>query len=128
LTQRGGRIIVSDTRHYPPHNEIIREKGGTMTAGQVSLSVNDAPIALNNFVQGYINHVVGGILASLKGTGEIKSVDLTIEGDQVSIVLNNAAVPLTPFATRIIHNTMTGMISSLKGVHKIERMQLNIKK
>jgi hypothetical protein len=99
-----------------------------MTAGQISLSVNNAPIALDGFVQGYIDHVVGGILASLKGTGEIKGVDLTIEGDQVSIVLNNAAVPLTPFATRIIRNTIVGMISSLHGVHKIERVQLYIKK
>jgi hypothetical protein len=99
-----------------------------MTAGQVSLSVNDATIALDDFVRGYIDHVVGGILASLKGTGEIKSVDLTIEADQVSIVLNTAAVPLTPFATRIIRNTMAGMISSLQGVHQMERMQLTIKK
>jgi hypothetical protein len=99
-----------------------------MTAGQTSLSVNSTPIALGGFVQGYIDHVVGGILASLKGTGEIKGVDLTIEGDQVSIVLNNAAVPLTPFAIRIIYNTLVGMISSLHGVHKIVSMQLNIKK
>jgi len=99
-----------------------------MTAGQVSLSVNDATIALDDFVRGYIDHVVGGILASLKGTGEIKSVDLTIEADQVSIVLNDAAVPLNPFATRIIHNTLAGMISSLQGVHQMERMQLTIKK
>lgn len=97
-----------------------------MTAGQVSLSVNDAPIVLDNFVQGYIDHVVGGILASLKGTGAIKKVDLTIKGDQVSIVLNNAAVPLNPFATRIIHTTMVGMISSLHGVHTIKRMQVSI--
>jgi len=99
-----------------------------MTAGQVSLSVNDATIALDDFVRGYIDHVVGGILASLKGTGEIKSVDLTIEADQVSIVLNTAVVPLNPFATRIIHNTLAGMISSLQGVHQMERMQLTIKK
>jgi hypothetical protein len=105
-----------------------REKGGTLTAGQTSLSVNDTTIALDNFVQGYIDRVVSGILASLKGTGEIKSVDLTIEGDQVSILLNNAAVPLNPFATRIIYNTLVGMISPLHGVHTIERMQLNIKK
>ena len=97
-----------------------------MTAGQVSLSVNDATIALDNFVEGYIDHVVGGILASLKGTGEIKSVALTIEADQVSIVLNTAAVPLNPFVTRIIRNTMVGVVSSLQGVSKIERMQVSI--
>lgn len=99
-----------------------------MTAGQISLSVNDTPIALDNFVQGYIDHVMGGILASLKGTGAITSVDLTIEGDQVSIILNNAAVTLTPFASLIIRNTLVGMISSLHGVHAIERIRLNINK
>jgi hypothetical protein len=99
-----------------------------MTAGQVNLSVNDKPVILDDFVQGYIGHVVGGILASLKGTGELKRVDLAITGDQVSIVLNDAAVPLNPFATRIIRNTLVGMISTLHGVHAIERMQLSIKK
>ena len=99
-----------------------------MTAGQVCLSVNDKPIVLDDFVQGYIGHVVGGILASLKGTGEMKSVDLAITGDQVSIVLNDTAVPLNPFATRIIRNTLMGMISTLHGVHAIDRTQLNIKK
>lgn len=99
-----------------------------MTAGQIRLSVNDTPIALDDFVRGYMDHVLGGILASLKGTGEIKSVDLTIEGDQVSIVLNTAAVPLNPFATRIIRNTLVGVVSSLKGVVAIERMQIRIRR
>ncbi|MEJ2068550.1 MAG: hypothetical protein P8Y09_11550 [Deltaproteobacteria bacterium] len=71
---------------------------------------------------------MGGILASLKGTGVVKGVDLTIEGDQVSIVLNDRALPLNLFATRIIYNTLVGMISPLHGVHVIERMQLTIKK
>ena len=99
-----------------------------MKAGQISLSVNDVPIALDNFVQGYLEHVVGGILASLKGTGVIQRVDLTIEGDQVSIVLNTADLPLNPFVTRIIRNTLVGMISTLHGVHTIERMQVSIKR
>jgi len=99
-----------------------------MPSRQVSLSVNDAPIALNNFVQGYIDHVVDGILTSLRGTGEIKSIDLSIEGDQVSVVLNKAAVPLNPFVTRIIRNTIMGMVSSLKRVSTIEKMQIIIKK
>jgi hypothetical protein len=97
-----------------------------MTARQVSLAVNDAPIALDDFVQGYVDHVVGGILASLKGTGTIKRVDLSIEGDQVSIMLNNAAVPISPFVARIIHNTMEGVVSSLKGVTAIKRIQISM--
>jgi hypothetical protein len=99
-----------------------------MTSRQVTLSVNDAPIALDGFVQGYIDHVVDGILASLKGTEEIQGVDLTIEGDQVSIILNNAALLLNPFVTRIIRNTMVGAVSSLRGVSKIERMLVSIRR
>jgi hypothetical protein len=39
-----------------------------MVSRQVSLTVDDAPIALNDFVQGYIDHVVSAILTSLRGT------------------------------------------------------------
>jgi hypothetical protein len=99
-----------------------------MASRQVTLSVNDAPITLDDFIQGYIDHVVGGILSSLKGTGEIQGVDLSIEGDQVSIALNNAAVPINPFVTRIIRNTMVGVVSSLRGVGMIERMQVSIRR
>jgi len=95
---------------------------------QVSLSVNNRPIELNDFVRGYIDHVTSAILASLRGTAEMESIELAIEGDQVSIVLNHAAVPLNPFVSRIIRGTILGMVSALKGVSTIERMQVNIKK
>lgn len=99
-----------------------------MAAREVTLSINDAPLALNNFVRGYIDHVVSGIFTSLRGTGEIQGIDLTIKGDQVSVVLDNADLPLNPFVTRLIHNTMMGMVSSLKGVSAIEKIQVIIKK
>ena len=104
-----------------------RGKGGTMAARQVMLSINDAPIALNDFVQGYIDHVVSAILTSLRGTAEIQGIDLSIDGERVSVLLNNEAVPLNPFAARIILSTMLGMVSSLKGVSTIEKMQVIIK-
>jgi len=123
---------VSCIQALPPCIELSvlprREKGGPMPSPEVHLTVNDAPIELDRFVRGYIDHLVGGILSSLKGTGEIAGVDLSIAGDQVSIVLNDAAVPLNPFATRIIRNTMVGVVSSLKGVRAIERMQVSIKR
>lgn len=99
-----------------------------MVSRQVSLSVNDAPIALNDFVQKYIGRVVGAIITSLRGTAEIVSIELAIDEDRVSIVRNNDAVPLNPFAARIIRSTILGMVSSLKGVSTIERMQLLINK
>jgi hypothetical protein len=97
-----------------------------MASRQVSLSVNDAPLELNDFVQKYIGRVVGAIITSLRGTAKIESIELAIDEDSVSIVRNNDAVPLNPFAARIIRSTILGMVSSLKGVSTIERMQISI--
>ena len=102
------------------------EGGSKMASRQVSLSVNDGPIELDYFVQPFIDHTVSGILAALEGTGEIKSVDISIEGDAVSVNLNDAAVSLNPFVTRIIRNTIVGMVSSLKGVGQINRLKIGI--
>jgi hypothetical protein len=95
---------------------------------KISLSVNNKPIKLDYFVEGYVDHVVGGIIASLKDTGEIKSLELTIDNQgQVKIDLNGADVPLGYFPVEIIRNTITGMASTLKGVDKdIDRLELKI--
>ena len=62
---------------------------------KINLSVNDKPIKLDYFVAGYVDHVTGGIIASLKDTGEIKTLELTIDNEgQVKINLNGADVPL----------------------------------
>ena len=99
-----------------------------MTSRQVSLSVNEEKIETDYFVQGFIDHTIGGMLTGLEGTGEIKSLDLVIEGDKVNITLNDSEVSLNPFPSRIIRNTITGMISSLKGVSAINRMTINIRR
>ena len=96
---------------------------------EISLSVNDVPINLDYFVRGYIDQVVGGIIASLKDTGAIESLELTIDNDgQVAINLNNSAVPLIYFPNEIIRNTVTGMVAPLKGVDEVNRLQINITK
>ena len=97
---------------------------------EISLTVNDTPIKLDYFVAGYLDHVTGGILGSLKGTGEIKTVKLTIgkEG-QVKITLNKANLPLNYFVEEIVRSTLTGMIAPLKGVEKdkpLKSLELNI--
>ena len=95
---------------------------------QISLSVNDVPIKLDYFVHDYIEHVVGGILASLKDTGEIESLKLTIDNKgQVKINLNGSAVPLKPFPNEIIKSTILGMVSPLKGVEgEVNRLEMTI--
>ncbi len=95
---------------------------------QVSLSVNDAPIKLGYFVQGFIDHTTGSIMETLEGTGEIESLDIEIKGDTVTINLNNTLVPINPFANRIIRNTIHGMVSSLNGVGEISSLNISIRK
>ena len=96
-------------------------------AEQVSLVVNDAPIPIvYHFVESYIYLTVGGMLAALKDTEQIKTLDITIEGDKVTINLNNVQVPVNDFASRIFKNTIEGMVSPLKGVGAINKLEMNI--
>jgi len=93
---------------------------------KISLLINDAPIPLDTFVAGFIEHTVTGMVTALRGTSEIKNLVLTIEGDQVTINLNDAPVPLNYFASNIIRNTIAGMVSSLKGVSEVHRLRLTL--
>ena len=93
---------------------------------QISLSVNNAPIEIDYFVQGFIDHTIHGILNALEGIGELKTLDLSIEGDKVTINLNDTIVPTNPFVNTIIRNTIVGMVSSLKGVSQINKLRISI--
>jgi hypothetical protein len=108
------------------------EKGDSIVTRQIDLSVNNTPIKLDYFVAGYLDHVTGGIIASLKDTGEIKTLKLTIGNKgQVKINLNNADLPINYFVEEIIRSTFTGMIAPLKGVDKdkaLKNLELNIKR
>lgn len=86
----------------------------------VSLSVNNVPINLDYFVEGYIDHVIGGIITSLRDTGGINTLELTIDNDgQVKVNLNGTDVPLTYFPVEIIKGTLEGMVATLKGVDRV---------
>ena len=99
-----------------------------MATGEISLSVNDAAVELNEFVQVFIGHVVSGMLSALRGTGDISIVQVSIEEDRIDINLNNTEVPINPFVSDIIRNTIIGMVSSLKGVREAKRISINIKR
>ena len=93
---------------------------------QISLLVNDMPIEIDYFVQGFIDHTLSGIVSALEGVREIESLVISIEGDRVSINLNNDLVPINPFVNKIIRNTIVGTVSSLKGVSEINKININI--
>ena len=87
---------------------------------KVNLSVNHTPVALDFFVHEYVEKVVGGIVASLKDTGDIDSLELSIDNrGQVAICLNGAEVSLKEFPMQIITSTIEGMVASLKGVEGV---------
>jgi len=95
---------------------------------KLSLIVNDVSIETDNFVEGFIDHTTCGMIEALKGTGEIKDLNLVIDGANVTINLNGADVPLTTFANRIIQSTIIGMVSTLKGVNDITKLSLVLQK
>lgn len=96
-------------------------------ARKVNLSVNGNNIELNPFVESYVYHVAGGIIASLKGTEAVKKLELAIENGDAKITLNGKDIPLNVFATDIIINTMSGMVTNFKGVEgKMKSLQLKI--
>ena len=108
---------------------MVKNKVDSTIPGKVKLTVNDTPVKLKYFTQGFIEHVVNGILVSLKGTGEIENLELSIDEDtQVKLHLNGAEISLTPFANKIIADTISGMVSTLKGAGEIKRLNLIINK
>lgn len=97
-----------------------------MASKQINLYVNEAPIEIDFFVQGYIDRVISGILSALKGTCRVRSLDFSIEGDKVNINLNGSMVSVNDFVNRIIRSTVLGMVTSLKGVSEVNKLKIEI--
>ncbi len=97
-----------------------------MASKQVNLNVNDMPIEMDFFVQGFIDRVISGIISALKGTCRIKNLDFSIEEDTVIINLNGSVVPTNTFVNKIIRSTVAGMVSELKGVSDTRRIHIAI--
>jgi hypothetical protein len=95
---------------------------------RIALSINNEPIELDYFVQGFIDHTTGGIVEALRGTGKINTLHISIETSDVKITLNNGIVPINTFAGKIIKNTLFGMASSLKGVDNISQLEIDIER
>ena len=95
----------------------------------VDLIVNGTPIKNEQFVAGFVEQTVIGMINGLKHNGAINDVKLSIENGSVSIILNGADLPVNAFVTKIIISTMNGLVSPLKGVTRaIETLELVIKK
>ena len=94
---------------------------------RAELVVNKVPIKLNPFAEQFLRETVVDAVSSLKGTANIRGLELHLEQGDVRLVVNGNELPLTPFPTQILTNTITGLVSSLKGVGKIDSLKINVK-
>lgn len=99
----------------------------SITLDKVRLTVNDSPVPIVDFVQVFIEEVVTGMLSTLKGIDEIRSVELSIDGDDVDIKVNNSVLPSNEFVDKFVRNTVIGMITSLKDVGQTNKLEISIK-
>jgi|WetSurMetagenome_2_1015567.scaffolds.fasta_scaffold1108103_2 hypothetical protein len=93
---------------------------------QISLSVNGNPIIVENFVLAFIDHTLAGMLESLKGTGPVENLNLSIEGEAVAIILNGVPLAVNVFAQKIVRSTVLGMVAPLKGVGEVKKLAINV--
>jgi len=91
------------------------------------MTVNENQIKFIPFVEEYVYQIANGIVASLKDTGAIKTLELKIDGGEVAMNLNGKDIPVNVFVTKIITSTMAGMVSTLKGAEgKMKTLELKI--
>jgi hypothetical protein len=97
---------------------------------EVTLTVNGVSIKLDYFVEQYVDHVVGGIIGSLRGTGDVEQVELSVDdGQTVRINLNGEPVSLKEFPILIIRSTLAGLVAPLKGVSgALRQLRLTLKR
>jgi hypothetical protein len=95
---------------------------------RISLSVNNNPIDMDYFVQRFVDHTVGGIVSSLEGVGDVRDIEMKINGNDVSLSVNAGDVSLNDFVAAIVCNTVRGLVSSLKGVESTEEIQIGIQR
>ncbi|MDH4299223.1 MAG: hypothetical protein OEV57_02900 [Dehalococcoidia bacterium] len=94
---------------------------------RAELAVNEVSIKLNPFAEQFLARTVVGAVSSLRGTEDIRELELYLPQGDVRLVVNGNELPLTPFPKEIFTNTITGLVSSLKGVGRIDTLKITVK-
>ena len=98
---------------------------------EIKLLVNNQPIELDYFVQGFIDHTTRGVLAGLEATGEfggIENAQVSVRGEAVDIKIDKRTIPTNAFVSKLVKSTLAGMVSSLKGVATVDTFAINLKR
>jgi hypothetical protein len=93
---------------------------------KATLKVNEKAIEMNPFVEEFLARTSVGAVSSLRGTEDVKSLEIHQKKGNVEITVNGKDIPLTPFPNDVISNTLVGMISSLKGIDDIDSIDISV--
>jgi hypothetical protein len=92
----------------------------------VSLSIKEKTIPLNEFTQKYIGNVINGIVSALGVEGN--EYRIFIDGRRLVIFVDDTEVPLKKeFPRLIIRGTIKAMLSPLKGIAFFEDIMVVVK-
>jgi hypothetical protein len=93
---------------------------------KATLKVNEKAIEMNPFVEEFLARTSVGAVSSLRGTEDVKSLEIHQKKGNVEITVNGKEIPLTPFPNDVISNTLVGMVSSLKGIDDIDSIDISV--
>lgn len=93
---------------------------------RATLVVNKEAVKLNPFAEQFLARTAVGAASSLKGTQDIRELELYLTQGDVRLVVNGNEVTLTLFPREILSNTLVGLVSSLKGVGKIDSLKITV--
>ncbi len=90
------------------------------------LRVNHKPVEMNRFVEDLLGRVTVAIVSALKGTENLRELDVSLTKDEVRVTVNGQDIPLNLFTGEVIGNTLRGLVSSLKGVTDTGQVDIRV--
>lgn len=89
-----------------------------------TLWINSEYVEINAFVEEFLARIVVAAASTLKGTGDVRNLELSLERGDVSLIVNGEEISLTPFPNDIIAKTLIGLVSTLKGVNRVGSLKV----
>jgi hypothetical protein len=93
---------------------------------KAKLRVNQKPVEMNRFVADLLGRVCVAMVSALKGTENMREIDIQLEKEEVIATVNGQSIPLNAFTSEVIANTVRGLVSSLKGVGDTSRVSIGV--
>lgn len=93
---------------------------------KAKLWVDQKPVEMNRFVGDLLGRVVVAVVSALKGTENMREIDIRLEKEEVTVAVNGQSIPLNAFTSEVIANTLRGLVSSLKGVGDTSRVSISV--